>query len=419
MHKNIKRFFLSLLIIGLGITQLTGCGGEDQEQEVDKLSAREQRYIGHKYDFLDYINLGISGANGVARIDVLELKEIKAKDFESEDDFVIIKQIFSKSKVSADLTENLKNGDIVRISLSYSGELTKKENELININEYEYEVAGLEKGKSIDLANDIAYNVYAFESLSDGKAKKESNSDYEMKLVAIPSIKDSKISADKLVALHTKATSDDAVFELGESVLSITSGYDKDYIINSKIMLKQLNKKTGLEPCTTILGGFETCAVKKDAILKKADVAAIPNFNTVDKEILKKNILSFVNTRFSQIEEESIALKEEDMEFDNFEKVVAIYKYNEPETERGISNEHSELNKYRYAVVLSTTNSENREVYCTVTFGMLQDGDYIGLFTLDTQYMNLIMIQAGYSSEKAIMPSESSQYTLSLETLFS
>jgi len=414
MPKNVIKLFLLTLLSCTCLTSLSGCSKESVQEEIDEskipLSERKKDY---KYDFLDYLDLGIVGADGVAVIKVSELRQVKAKEFETEEDFIKIKQILSEGSIEIDKTENLKNGDEILIEFETDIKLNETDKNLINMTPYTYTISTLEKGTSYDLKEDVVVNLYSFESIDSAKKKQRENEDYEMIIEAIPSM-NSHIKTKYLGGLLTDIYTDTPIFEYGETLYSLSYGFSTDYIVNNKLTLTHIDKNIGLKSCSGSIDGEDSCFISQDNILKKTTIAELPKFNYVDKETLKVQVLSFVNARIDNITRRGVNLSHSELPQTKYDNVHGIYKYNYGKIQ---DDEHSEMYKYRYGVLVSGKNTDDKIVYSIITFGMLQDGDYIGLFTNNEGDLEITMIGAGYTKEDVLIRDEHDSYTLTSEIL--
>ena len=94
---KLKKMLLAFSLLTLTATVLTGCnassprlGDEEEEKEVvdySKMSVDEinkHRKELYKYDFIDFVEYGFSGANKIGYVDKINLKEFSQEDFKDE-----------------------------------------------------------------------------------------------------------------------------------------------------------------------------------------------------------------------------------------------------------------------------------------------------------------------------------------------
>lgn len=93
------------------------------------------------YNLEDVIDINVVGYDGYAKITVEPKTSTKVEDILNDAYFDISK------------TENIKNGDIITITIRYNEEKAKKEKVIIT-ESYQYVVDGLEKGNVLDLFKD-------------------------------------------------------------------------------------------------------------------------------------------------------------------------------------------------------------------------------------------------------------------------
>ncbi len=408
MKKIQKAIFACLLFLTVGCSSTT--------EEVEEVVT--DRLANYTYDFINYVNLGLEGANGYGEISALTLKSVSQSDFDSEEDYVQVKQFLAGATVSASTTSKLTNGDTVEIKISSSYTISEEYASLLNIDTYTYTIEDLPDGILIDLKNDFNFTIYAFEDITSATAKEEINSSYSMRIIAVPDFNDTEeLATSFLDTLRISATTDDNIYEVNESILSITYGFTVDSIIDNDIVLSSLSTETGVSACSTTIDKATSCTVSTDSVLKEISIANYPSFNTVDKNSLEETLLTFINDRFASMSKESLSIDTSALSFSAYENVEAIYKYTLT-TDTSAYNEHQELDDYRYAVLVSATNENNELVYTLITMGLIQHEDRIVPFITTDKYLGLIMVEAGYSKSQATTVSEESGYELTLESVF-
>lgn len=415
MKKN-KNIFYKMLLASISfVIPLAGCGTEPEQipaenktkEQVVVNESAQQRKAKTKYDFYDYISFKVIGTDGIAAIEDLKINELNPKDFESDSDYIRVKQLMNDGGLSVDKQNNIKNNDIITISLNPAVEPTDKDRELLNLSSYKYKVEGLKKGEEINLDKDIDMTYYLFETPESALRKKKKSEEYEMRIVSVPDAETSKITPSRFGALRMETSCDEKIIRKGKSVATMSYGYDDNYLIHNDVSLTKINKEKGLESCEGNLEGVHVCSSTDSEIIKDIRLAEKPNFNTANKKELQDYILSYMNVRSGIID--PAYENEVDTDMESFNSVKGIYKVNR-DNESLDHDYHTEMLPYEYAVLLEGTNTDGKTVYCMVTVGMLKNGKFIGMF--NNQEIPIKMIQAGYKEKEAVTIPEYAEYTL-------
>ena len=141
--KKLKYLFIVLLLVGCSRAK----------------EPNSERGKDYTFDIADYIVITEYGENEDGYIEVVP-KDITLNDFDSEEEYIAVKHdldlinpLFrngrsSSSAMKISKTEGLKNGDIITISFNVKQDKLQSN---INIEEYEYQVSGLQVSEEIDL----------------------------------------------------------------------------------------------------------------------------------------------------------------------------------------------------------------------------------------------------------------------------
>lgn len=97
------------------------------------------------YDFKELYNIKVGGVNGYGKL-VIEKK--KNLPYSSLD------KLLETATINSTKNSNLKNGDIITITIKYDEKTSKKEKVKLT-KEYKYEVKNLEEGNVLDLFKDL------------------------------------------------------------------------------------------------------------------------------------------------------------------------------------------------------------------------------------------------------------------------
>lgn len=420
MKKN-KRILQKAILSSISLAfLLTGCGENNKNETTENIKEEQanvnetsqQRKAKSKYDFYDYISYEIIGTDGIAVVENLRINELNPDDFDSDKDYIRIKQLLNGSGLSVDKQNNIKNNDIITISVNPAVETTDADKKLINLSSYKFKVQGLKQGEVVDLDKDIDMTYYLFETPGAALNKQKKSEEYEMRIVSIPDAKNSTVSSARLGALRVETTCDEKIIRKGKSVANMSYGYDDNYLIHNNISLTQINKDKGLETCEGNLEGTHVCSSTDSEIIKDIRFAEKPNFNAANKKELQDYILSYFNVRRGIID--PAYDNEINANLESINSVKGIYKVNRDTT--SLSHDyHMEMLPYEYAILLEGMNTEEETVYCMVTVGILKNGDFIGMF--NNQEIPIKMIQAGYKEKEAIMIPEDAEYSLSSATI--
>ena len=158
-----RKKLLTLTLIICSLLSLVGC------------NANQGRGDKYTYDFKDFIDINIFGAEGQAYIQITP-KEISVSDFSSEEEYIKVKKVIDAlnlyyipgSNTSAGLSvskgNGIKSGDMIIISLNSNflnnEKATLAESIDLNIEEYDYIVEKLPELKTLDLFSSEVVNFY-------------------------------------------------------------------------------------------------------------------------------------------------------------------------------------------------------------------------------------------------------------------
>ncbi len=251
------------------VASLAGCAirQKPKDKTSDSYVANEDRTTeGYKYDWIDYCDISVYGANGSAYIEVTP-KEVKASDFESDADYIAIKSILddlnlsyiagannSNTKLKVTPDSNLSAGDLVTFSI------TKTVDSKLGFNtqEYEFRVPTLSDANMLDLFSEDNVIFYGLDGTNEIKYTFTDNS------VFSDDIKNNivyKISADTEVA------------EADKTILTVSASLDSKFL-----------NETGYPTTEQYLSkyGYRADAYTVQKVLK--EIAKPVDYQTVLKE---------------------------------------------------------------------------------------------------------------------------------------
>ncbi len=213
-----KRKLLTLSLVIFSLTLLVGC------------NANQGRGTNYKYDFKDFIDINIFGAEGQAYIQITP-KEISVNDFSSEEEYIKVKKVIdalnlyyipgsnTSAGISVSKGSNISSGDMIIISLN-SNLLNNEKASLaesinLNIEDYDYVVETLPELNTLDLFSSDVVNFY-------GLSTDE---------VAYIINKDNPDLSDELKEnLMYKITPSSTPLKEGQTILTLQVGLDENLI---------------------------------------------------------------------------------------------------------------------------------------------------------------------------------------------
>lgn len=407
---KLKKMLLAFSLLALTATVLTGCnassprlGDEEEEKEVvdySKMSVDEinkHRKELYKYDFIDFVEYGFSGANKIGYVDKINLKEFSQEDFKDEKEYIEIKKVLKDAKISVSKSSELSNEEIIELSIDTSG----RSSSLINLDDYPLRVSGLEKGDSLDF-NKISYNIYLLESIEQAKEKYKKNDSYYMDVASVVSLENSDITLEQAGSVYVYSSLDDSILKYKSSILKTSYGVGLDYLKDNGVHISGVTDQNGFDACSLNILTTNVCGVSTENVIKdKIKIAKKPQFNFVNKNDFEKVMLSYINQSFDSIYSQTKSLKEKNISFSEFDDVVSVWKYN--------TNNEQSIQKFQYAILVSGTSANGEKGYFLVQCGLLQDGDYIMPFQIKGK-IDLKKLRDGLN-EGEIMENTQNMYT--------
>lgn len=263
-----RKVMASLMAL-MVVANLAGCAIRQKPKDKNSSSyvANEDRVTeGYKYDWIDYCDISVYGANGSAYIEVTP-KEVKASDFESDADYIAIKAVLdelnlsyiaggnnsaSKLKVSPD--SDLSAGDLVTFSITKTVDSKLS----FNTQEYEFRIPTLSDANMLDLFSEDNVTFYALEGTGEIEYTFTDNSIFSEEL------------KENLVY---KISADTSVAEADKTILSISASLNSQFLQN-----------TGYPSTEQYLSkyGYRADAYTVQKVLK--EIASPINYQTVLKE---------------------------------------------------------------------------------------------------------------------------------------
>ena len=378
--KIIKQVFLCCVCIFSCMT-LSGC--EEEKNPVIQLSQQEKRLKDHKYDFIDFVTMTVRGPDTGGIIEDLELKKPELEDFESEEDFIRIKEIFTDAELSVSKNEDLKNGDKVSISISSSVSLSDSDLKLINLESYTYTVNNLEKGKKVDLFKDINYTIYTLEGENVAKQKAKNNPNYAMRFIPVVH----STGLDEMIeqGINFKIMTDENIVTYDNTIASVDFGLPKFYLVDKNIVLAN-NKDNPLQ-CDTWNSDYKTCYISRKNVMKEEHLATPAKWSSKLSVTEADKLLYYLQSRIDYLS--SSAYSDIDADLDSLTQVLAVYKINETDND---SSDSLLLAPYRHMIVLKGKDEYSKDIYVGIEVGCLETDNGPGFFSVNDNSYDVINI---------------------------
>lgn len=297
-----KRLITGIMTVVM-LMSMSGCL---REQPKDKTSAdyviNEKRTTdGYKYDWIDFVEISVYGADGKAYVQVTP-KEITADDFDSDADYIAIKSALdslnlsyvangsnTNSKLSVTPDSNLSSGDVVTLSIKQTVDSSLS----LNTQEYEFRVPTLSEANAMDLFGENNVIFYGLEGTGEFKYMIADNSMFTdaMKNNLVYTIKSDTTTAEvgKTVLTVSAELSGSFLKEAGfpttEQYLSML-GYKADSYSTQIVlrnMAKPVNYATVLKEkiINALYDAVYSAEVSSDG---KSDLNTICNVQQFDKD---------------------------------------------------------------------------------------------------------------------------------------
>lgn len=297
-----KRLITGIMTVVM-LMSVTGCL---REQPKDKTSTdyviNEKRTTdGYKYDWIDFVEISVYGADGKAYVQVTP-KEITADDFDSDADYIAIKSALdslnlsyvangsnTNSKLSVTPDSNLSSGDVVTLSIKQTVDSSLS----LNTQEYEFRVPTLSEANTMDLFGENNVIFYGLEGTDEFKYMIADNSMFTdaMKNNLVYTIKSDTSTAEvgKTVLTVSAELSGSFLKEAGfpttEQYLSML-GYKADSYSTQIVlrnMAKPVNYATVLKEkiINALYDAVYSAEVSSDG---KSDLNTICNVQQFDKD---------------------------------------------------------------------------------------------------------------------------------------
>lgn len=352
---------------------LSGC--EEEKKPVAQLSQREKRLKDHKYDFIDYVTMTVRGPDTGGIIEDLELKKPELEDFESEDDFIRIKEIFTDAKLSVSKDEDLKNGDKVSISISTSLTLTDSDLKLVNLDSYTYTISNLEKGMKVDLEKDIDYTIYTLEGENVAKQKVKDNPNYSMRFIPVIESKGTEDVIEQ--GINFKIMTDENIVTYDDTIASVDIGLSKLYLVDKNIEISK-SKENPIQ-CDTWNSDYKTCYISQKSVMKEEHLASPAKWDSKLSITDANKLLYYLQSRIDYFSSSS-AYSDLDVDIDELTQVLAVYKINDNDDD---SSEAILLAPFKYMIVLEGKDESGKDIYAGIEIGCLETDKGPGFFSLD------------------------------------
>lgn len=320
-----KKILKMIACVMIATSTLSGC----RLKNTKKIDKSDENYVinssrtteGYTYDWIDFMNISVYGSDGVAYIEVTP-KEIKASDFQSDADYIAMKNTLDKlnlsykagsnnsaSKLTVTPDSNLKAGDVVTFALTTTVDSSLN----MNTQEYEFRIPTLSQSSTIDLFGEDDVIFYGLDGTSEVYYEFTKNTSFtdELQKNLIYTIKtDGKVEADKTI-LDISADLDNTFLKEG--------GYTSFAMYLSKF-------------------GYEVESYSTQKVLH--NVATPIDFNTVRTD-------KVISALFEKIEKAEISLKGSST-LNQIASVQKLYK---------------DTDEYTYYVVYQDMDSEGNEKF--------------------------------------------------------
>ena len=316
----------SAVMLALGTA---GCKGGENAPVLNA-----NRGTDYEYDFINYINVSLFGNDGEGFIEV-EPKDIKASDFESEDDYIALKKLFdeidltykpasgdSEEVVSENFTvspvSGLSNGDIITFTIS--SEIVNETGVSVNLEPYQYQISELGTQTELDLFDDSNVVFYGLEGSQD----------------VYPAILESGKIPEELREniVYDISTDGAGELEVDKTILTISASLSQEFLSESDVEYRNLAEylmKHGYQGVT-----------EKEKVLQT--IASPTDFNSISN---KKNLASSLNKALQA-------------EVSDSEKITSLVNIQQPNGAIG-DPEEATTDRYTYYVLFNTRDEDTGE----------------------------------------------------------
>ena len=316
----------SAVMLALGTA---GCKGGENAPVLNA-----NRGTDYEYDFINYINVSLFGNDGEGFIEV-EPKDIKASDFESEDDYIALKKLFdeidltykpasgdSEEVVSENFTvspvSGLSNGDIITFTIS--SEIVNETGVSVNLEPYQYQISELGTQTELDLFDDSNVVFYGLEGSQD----------------VYPAILESGKIPEELREniVYDISTDGAGELEVDKTILTISASLSQEFLSESDVEYRNLAEylmKHGYQGVT-----------EKEKVLQT--IAPPTDFNSISN---KKNLASSLNKALQA-------------EVSDSEKITSLVNIQQPNGAIG-DPEEATTDRYTYYVLFNTRDEDTGE----------------------------------------------------------
>lgn len=215
------------------------------------------------YDFKELYNIKVEGVNGYGNLVIEKKKNLPSSSLD---------KLLETTTIKSTKNSNLKNGDIITITIKYDEKISKKEKIKVT-KEYKYEVKNLEEGKVLDLFKDLELTY-------------SNKSPYLKITVANKSIDTEKYNINyKVSSLDANKPSESKnLYKNGEKI-KVTATFDKEKLIKDGFIVETENKEYEISNHDTyITSAKELTEERLSPLLNKMS-------NRINKHITQENLL--------------------------------------------------------------------------------------------------------------------------------
>ena len=217
-----KKYFKILLVLTLCFT-ITGCKKQQNEVSPEEITIPE-RSEEYKYDFIDFLNIEVIGANGYGIVNIYP-KDFSVDNFSNEEDYIQIKRYIDslnpyhiynydyQTNLIIDKINYLANGDVVTISIPDNLKIFT--DDFLNTEDYIFRVENLEEGEEIDLYSDTYVSFFNYNGTD--------YMDY--------CIKDDSSELFKNIEYYM--TTEDENLEKGVSIINVEANLNEEFLIEN------------------------------------------------------------------------------------------------------------------------------------------------------------------------------------------